>query len=114
MIDRLESSSGSNGKTTKKLSSNKSFQDEQLNDSTNLTSIPNVKRIARRENHDYSVTSGQNGGFIFRHKSPHEEIYVQESNPSITRFEIDREEIAHGGRRTANGTNVSYFTVLRS
>jgi hypothetical protein len=102
MIDRLESSSSSsNTKTTKQFSRKKSFHEDHSED---LTSSPSINRITRRENHDYNSTNGTNGSFVFRSQSPHEN-----KNSNITRFELDRNEIMNGGRRTASGTTVSYY-----
>jgi hypothetical protein len=97
MIDRLESSSNSN--TTRKFSTKKSFHDDHSNGAIN--------RITRREDHDNSLINGHNGGFIFRHKSPHEDIYIRDNPSNITRFELNRDEFLNGGRCTTSGTTVS-------
>ncbi len=110
MVDRLESSSSSNNKTTKKSSTKKSFHDDHTDGLTNLTSAPSVHRVIRRETYDNDFTNGSNGGFVFRHKSPHEEIYIRDNQANVTRFELDRDEIRNGGRRTTSGTTVSYFS----
>lgn len=100
MIDRLESSS-SNTKSTKKFSTKKSFHDDQSDSSLNLTSTPTVNQVTIRNNYDQHTTNGNNGSFVFRHKSPHGDV---------TRFELDRDEIMNGGRRTTSGTTVCYFS----
>jgi hypothetical protein len=110
MIDRLESSS-SDKRTTKSLSTRKLFHEDQSDSGASVpSSSPATKRIARRETHHITPTSHETikGNFDFRHKSPHEEIVVHRQHPSNStpRFELDREEILNGGRRTASGTTV--------
>jgi len=110
MIDRLESSSSSsNTKTTKQFSRKKSFHEDHSEGLTNLTSSPSINRITRRENHDYNLTNGTNGSFVFRPRSPH-----GDKNSNVTRFELDRNEILNGGRRTASGTTVSYYSKKKN
>ncbi len=94
MIDRLESSS--NSQVTKKFSTKKSFNDDGP-----------INRVARRDDHENSLSNGHSGGFIFRHKSPHEDIYIRDNPSSITRFELNRDEILNGGRRTTSGATVN-------
>jgi hypothetical protein len=96
MIDRLESSS--NSQITKKFSTKKSFHDDGGGGSIN--------RITRRDDHENSLINGHNDGFIFRDKSPHEDIYIRTNPSNITRFELNRDEILNGGRRTTSGTTV--------
>jgi hypothetical protein len=106
MIDRLESSS-SNSQPTRKILTKKSFHDDHSDGggSIQITSSPSFNRVIRRENHDHSLTNGNTGSFIFRHKSPH--------GDSVTRFELNRNEIVNGERRTASGTTVSYCLKQR-
>jgi hypothetical protein len=103
MIDRLESSSSSsNTKTTKQFSRKKSFHEDH---SEGLRSSPSGNRVTRRENHDYQITNGTNGSFVFRPQSPH-----GDKHSNVTRFELDRNEIINGGQRTASGTTVNYYS----
>jgi len=104
MIDRLESTS-SNTKATKKVSTKKSVHDDHSDGS-----LRSINRVVRRDNHhDNNITNGNTGGFAYRHKSPHQEIYIRDNHSNVTRFELDRDEILNGGRRTASGTTVSYL-----
>ncbi len=111
MIDRLESSStsASNTKIIKRNSIKKTFHDDHSDGSASFTSSSPEKRITRRENYENNLTNPTNGTFIFRHKSPHEDIHYRNNNANLTRFELDREEIINRGRRNASGTTVSYF-----
>lgn len=108
MIDRLESSSSGNTKVTQKVSTRKSFDDDHTNDSTGFVPSPPSKRVTQRETEEYCITTnGSDGGFVIRHKSPHNEVFIEDGNSNVTRFDIDRNEILNTEKRTASGTNVS-------
>ncbi|CAF4507348.1 unnamed protein product, partial [Rotaria magnacalcarata] len=73
MVNRLESSAA-DAKVTKKISTSKPFDDDQIIGPIGSTSLPSVKRVARTENQEYCLTTNGNnddGAFVFRHKSPH-------------------------------------------
>ncbi|CAF0993811.1 unnamed protein product [Rotaria magnacalcarata] len=113
MVNRLESSAA-DAKVTKKISTSKPFDDDQIIGPIGSTSLPSVKRVARTENQEYCLTTNGNnddGAFVFRHKSPHEEIYVRDSRSNVTKFELDRDQIRNSARRATSGTNMDDFVT---
>ena len=110
MIDRLESSSSpaTNRKVTKQFSMKKSFHDEPADGAISFSSSPPFKRVSGRENQENNLTDRT---FTYRHKSPHDEVVFRDNNSNITRFELNRDEIINGERRTASGTTVNYFSI---
>ncbi|CAF2412476.1 unnamed protein product [Rotaria sp. Silwood2] len=111
MVDRLESSSTSsaNPRVEKTLPTTKSYHEEYSNTSRNVTSSPNVKRITRRENQEYSVRNGSNGSFGFRQRSPREDIHIRDNNSNMRRYEIGRNEPMNSGRHTTSGTQMDEY-----
>ncbi|UJR21423.1 hypothetical protein I4U23_024510 [Adineta vaga] len=115
LIDRLESSSSStsNTKATRRVVTKKSCHDDQSDGSISITSSPPNKRVTRRENYESGITSNNDGGYVFRHRSPREDVYFRDDNSKITRFELNRDEIMNGGQRSAVGTTTEdYITSL--
>ena len=113
MVDRLESSSSTtNAKTTRRVTTRKSGQDDQSDGSISITTSPPNKRVTRRENFESGVTSNNNGGYIFRYRSPNDDVYFRDENANVTRFELNRDEILNGGQRSAIGTTVSKQSCL--
>lgn len=112
MIDRLESSSP-NPQTTRRFSTKKSFHDDSEN-SISIKSTPqpppssSINRVSIRDTYDQHVTNinnnNNNSSFVFHQRSPRTDV--------TTRFELDRDEIMNGGRRTTSGTTVSYFDFI--
>jgi hypothetical protein len=106
IIGRLESSSSSsssNTKAGKKTSTKKSFHEDHSEGQTSFSSSPPVKRVARRDSYDKSLTNGN-------HSNNGESFVIPRDNPStIKSFELEREERTNRCRRTASGTTVSLF-----
>lgn len=107
MVDRLESTTvpTSNSPNLKKSSIKKSFHDDHGNGTTDMTS--STSRIIPVTIRDDSLSNGNSGGFVFRHRSPHNDVFVRDNQANVTRFELNRDEIANGAVRTACGTTVN-------
>ena len=112
MVDRFEHSSTTNSQPTTKAPARSSYHDEHSDGGASvLSSSPVVKRVARREVYQTSVSNGDNGGFVIRHQSPDDDVFTRR-NPSSNgvRFELDRGEIIRNSRRAASGTTVSVIS----
>lgn len=111
MVDRLESTTipTSHSPNLKKSSMKKSFHDEHAHGMGDVpSSAARIIPVTRRDDHSSSLSNGNNNsGFVFRHKSPHGDVFMRDNQANVTRFELNRDEIANGEIRTASGTTVS-------
>ena len=109
MIDRLESTTTptSHSPSFRKTSVKKSWHDDHSNGTTDFSSPARIIPVTRRDDYSTSsVTTGNTGGFVFRHKSPQGDVYIRDNQGNGTRFELNRDEIINGERRIASGTTV--------